>query len=413
VAGRHHVEPLEGVGLVAGAEFVEKFGGIGEFGGEVGGDFGADFVAATADRGADRGEEIFRVGFEFHLHLADGFDNDAGEGAAPAGVDGGDDAFFRIDYQHRGAIGRAHAEEQSLVVCGQCVAFGLLAWIRVDDPHDVGMNLVERHEIQIAGADCGLESLSVFVDVLALIPFHGSEIENFFAVDFADAAGAGAESVDEPGQLVERGGLDDGDAAVGAFGPVFRRRSFTVTSRARLPFRRAGLCRLRFEFRLAVGFAAARRCFRGGHNPVSIIAVGHDIGIGAAALSEEPLIIGLGVDIAEVGRIQAAIERHGETILRRLYTPAEREYCERFKNKYERFAGRFAAKEAAMKALGTGWSRGVRWVDVEVVRQKGGRPTVKLHGEAGKISERLGVKNISLSITHTSEQAFAQVIFES
>jgi holo-[acyl-carrier protein] synthase len=98
------------------------------------------------------------------------------------------------------------------------------------------------------------------------------------------------------------------------------------------------------------------------------------------------VIIGLGVDLAEVGRMKAAIERHGETILRRLYTPAEREYCERFKNKYERFAGRFAAKEAAMKALGTGWSRGVRWVDVEVVRQRGGRPTVKLHGEAGKIS---------------------------
>ncbi|HEY2820797.1 MAG TPA: holo-ACP synthase [Candidatus Acidoferrum sp.] len=124
------------------------------------------------------------------------------------------------------------------------------------------------------------------------------------------------------------------------------------------------------------------------------------------------MIIGLGVDIAEVGRIQAALERHGETILRRLFTATEREYCERFKNKYERFAGRFAAKEAAMKALGTGWSRGVRWVDVEVVRQKGGRPTVKLHGEAGNIADRLGVKNISLSITHTADQAFAQVIFE-
>lgn len=124
------------------------------------------------------------------------------------------------------------------------------------------------------------------------------------------------------------------------------------------------------------------------------------------------MIIGLGVDIAEVGRVKAAIERHGETFLRRLYTPAEREYCERFKNKYERFAGRFAAKEAAMKALGTGWSRGVRWVDVEVVRQRGGRPTVKLHGEAGKIADGLGVKNIALSISHTADQAFAQVIFE-
>jgi holo-[acyl-carrier protein] synthase len=127
---------------------------------------------------------------------------------------------------------------------------------------------------------------------------------------------------------------------------------------------------------------------------------------------EGRLIVGLGVDIAEVGRVKAAIERYGETFLRRLYTSAEREYCERFKNKYERYAGRFAAKEAAMKALGTGWSRGVRWVDVEVVREKGGRPTIRLAGEAGNVAERMGVKNIALSITHTAEQAFAQVIFE-
>jgi holo-[acyl-carrier protein] synthase len=125
------------------------------------------------------------------------------------------------------------------------------------------------------------------------------------------------------------------------------------------------------------------------------------------------LIVGLGVDIAEVARVKAAIERHGETFLRRLYTPKEREYCERFKNKYERYAGRFAAKEAAMKALGTGWSRGVRWVDVEVVREKGGRPTIKLAGEAANVAARMGVKNIALSITHTADQAFAQVIFES
>jgi holo-[acyl-carrier protein] synthase len=124
------------------------------------------------------------------------------------------------------------------------------------------------------------------------------------------------------------------------------------------------------------------------------------------------LIVGLGLDIAEVGRVKAAIERHGEVFLRRIYTAREREYCERFKNKFERYAGRFAAKEAAMKALGTGWSRGVRWVDVEVVREKGGRPTMALSGEAERVAERLGVKRIALSITHTGEQALAQVIFE-
>lgn len=121
----------------------------------------------------------------------------------------------------------------------------------------------------------------------------------------------------------------------------------------------------------------------------------------------------MGVDLAEVERVKTAIERHGEPFLRRVYTAAEREYCERFRNKYERYAGRFAAKEAAMKALGTGWRRGVRWVDFEVVREKGGRPTIRLDGEAKKIAAKLGVKSIALSITHTETMALAQVIFES
>jgi len=124
------------------------------------------------------------------------------------------------------------------------------------------------------------------------------------------------------------------------------------------------------------------------------------------------VILGMGLDIAEVERIQAAIERHGEPFLRRVYTAAEREYCEGFRNKFERYAGRFAAKEAAMKALGTGWRRGVRWVDFEVVRELGGRPTITLHAVAKEIADRLGVRHIALSITHTSTQALAQVIFE-
>lgn len=128
---------------------------------------------------------------------------------------------------------------------------------------------------------------------------------------------------------------------------------------------------------------------------------------------EVVLIIGMGVDLAEVGRVRQAIERRGERILKRLYTAKERAYCERARNKYERYAGRFAAKEAAMKALGTGWRRGIRWVDLEVVREPGGRPTMVLHGEARNIADRLGVKHIAMSITHTETQALAQVIFES
>ena len=124
------------------------------------------------------------------------------------------------------------------------------------------------------------------------------------------------------------------------------------------------------------------------------------------------MIVGMGIDIAEVKRIAAVIESQKERFLRRVYTLEEVAYCEQFRNRYERYAGRFAAKEAAMKALGTGWSNGVRWVDLEVVRERGGRPTLSLKGEAKKIADALGVKNIAMSITHTADQAIAQVIFE-
>ena len=125
------------------------------------------------------------------------------------------------------------------------------------------------------------------------------------------------------------------------------------------------------------------------------------------------MIVGLGVDIAEVHRVEAAMRRHGEAFLKRIFTPAEIAYCERHRNKYERFAGRFAAKEAAMKALGTGWGRGVRWLDIEVVRLPGGKPTLQLRGQAEEFAKRLEVKNVSLTITHSADTALALVVFES
>jgi len=125
------------------------------------------------------------------------------------------------------------------------------------------------------------------------------------------------------------------------------------------------------------------------------------------------VIVGMGVDIAEIDRIQAAIIRSGPRFIERLFTPAEIEYCERHKNRYERYAGRFAVKEAAMKALGTGWRHGVRWVDIEVTNLPSGKPTLNLTGVAGKFAAQLGVNNISISITHSGNFALAQVIFES
>jgi holo-[acyl-carrier protein] synthase len=124
------------------------------------------------------------------------------------------------------------------------------------------------------------------------------------------------------------------------------------------------------------------------------------------------MIIGTGVDIAEVSRLRESIERFGDRFLHRIFTENEIRYCEAKVTRFESYAARFAAKEAGMKALGTGWSRGVRWRDIEVVRPKGQRPTLQFHGEAAAIATKLGSRNIALSITHTSEEALAHVILE-
>ena len=124
------------------------------------------------------------------------------------------------------------------------------------------------------------------------------------------------------------------------------------------------------------------------------------------------MILGTGVDLAEVARIRASIERFGARFIDRIYTPAEIAYVERKANKYERYAARFAAKEAGMKAIGTGWRRGVTWQDFEVANLPSGKPTLLLHGVAAGFAEKLGVKHISLSITHTAELGMAHVILE-
>lgn len=124
------------------------------------------------------------------------------------------------------------------------------------------------------------------------------------------------------------------------------------------------------------------------------------------------MIVGTGVDLAEVRRIRASVERFGARFIERIYTPAEIAYVERKANRYERYAARFAAKEAGMKAIGTGWKRGVRWQDFEVANLPSGKPTLCLHGQAARIAETLGVKSISLSLTHTAELGMAHVILE-
>lgn len=124
------------------------------------------------------------------------------------------------------------------------------------------------------------------------------------------------------------------------------------------------------------------------------------------------MIVGTGVDICEVPRIAQSIARFGDRFLQRVFTPEEIRYCQSKKNSTERFAARFAAKEAAMKALGTGQRQGVIWKSVEVAHAPGGRPILRLSGTAAEIAQKLGVSRTSLSLTHSESTAIAIVIFE-
>jgi len=125
------------------------------------------------------------------------------------------------------------------------------------------------------------------------------------------------------------------------------------------------------------------------------------------------MIISTGVDLAEVDRIQAAIEhpRIGPRFRDRVFTKSEIAYCEKKqRGKYESYAGRFAAKEAVMKALGRGWGSKVRWLDIEVVRARSGKPEIVLHDKTAKLAAELGIRRWALSITHTKQHGLAYVI---
>jgi len=124
------------------------------------------------------------------------------------------------------------------------------------------------------------------------------------------------------------------------------------------------------------------------------------------------MLIGTGVDLIEVERIAHSIERYGERFLHRVYTDHEIAYCRGRRVSAESFAARFAAKEAGAKALGTGISRGVTWNEFQVARNPGGRPILELRGRAALLAKELGVRAISLSLTHTGSLAMATVVME-
>jgi holo-[acyl-carrier protein] synthase len=125
------------------------------------------------------------------------------------------------------------------------------------------------------------------------------------------------------------------------------------------------------------------------------------------------MIVGIGVDLIEVGRIQKALEDShiGRRFRDRVFTEKEIQYCEKKRRgRYESYAGRFAAKEAVMKALGRGWGSKVSWIEIEVARARSGRPDIVLHGKTALFADTLGIRRWVLSITHTQAHGLAYVI---
>jgi holo-[acyl-carrier protein] synthase len=121
-------------------------------------------------------------------------------------------------------------------------------------------------------------------------------------------------------------------------------------------------------------------------------------------------IFGIGTDITECLRIARMIERHGELFINRVYTPEEIRYCQNRKQATQHFTARWAAKEAILKALGTGWRRGLTWCDIEVRSEPGGRPVVGVRGGVKDVVEELGVSEILVSIAHCHTHATATAI---
>lgn len=124
------------------------------------------------------------------------------------------------------------------------------------------------------------------------------------------------------------------------------------------------------------------------------------------------MVLAIGIDIVEVGRLEATVGRLGQPFLERVFTPAEVEYCEHRASRFVHYAGRFAAKEAAMKALGTGWGEGVSWREVEILPSDSGAPQLVLHGVARERFASLGATRALVTISHTDAHAIAQVLFE-
>ncbi len=203
VAWGRHVEPLQRIGFIAAARFIEIIAGIGKLRGEFRDEVRANFVAASANRRTDRGEEISGLAAQFQAHPANRLFGNPGQRAFPTRMNGGDGAFLRVNEKNGNAVGRLHAEQQAGVIRGGGVALAGVRGRGGEKVDSVGVNLLERRERERFSAQGGLPELAILGDVFACVPLHEAKIQNLLAFEGTDPAGTRAESVDEPGKFAE------------------------------------------------------------------------------------------------------------------------------------------------------------------------------------------------------------------
>ncbi len=201
MARRCHVEPLNRIGFVTRAWLVEIIVRVSELGGEFGDKFDANFITTRADGRTKRGKKVGRLAAEFELHAANGLLSDASESAVPPSMNSGDYALLGINEEKRYAIGSLHAEQQLMGVCERGVALWRLGGGLREKVNDVGMDLLQGQQSRAFSSDSGLEEAAIFCYGFAGIPLQDAQIQNFFSVEDAGAAGARAEAMDKPGNF--------------------------------------------------------------------------------------------------------------------------------------------------------------------------------------------------------------------
>jgi len=256
-----HIEPLQRIGLVTRAGFVEVFRGVGELGGELRDQLGPNLVAARADRRTNCGQQIRRAAGEFPLHGTDGFLCDASESAPPSRVDCGDRALSWIDKEDWHAIRGLNGEQESRARGGGSIADAGRIGSGVENLNGVGVNLLESDQAERFAGDTILKSGAVFRDVIAGIPVGKTQIQNILPIQRADSPFAAAETMNQPREFSERREPKNAKTVRGFQGPGIGERPGRFGSSG---------ARLRGTF--------FERRFRRSHDVISIIATGQSRG---------------------------------------------------------------------------------------------------------------------------------------